>query len=256
MKSSTITVFASLAALVSASWRVDIWNAFPDPKYWRPIIQSFGNAESIKAYVRVYMQPFRELQFAERSPANTGEMIKDVLKEVTEDSMNAIKKIQGIGESTFKARQEQKYRASIQKAFEFIEMKEKRYQPIFHASTIVQFLSQRVDDMAIVAEGNYKSFKKQLKHYTRYLKKMHMKFSSMRADKIIILIPHNYDMNEIEDYSAKKIIGVYRKGADLSKSDVRKLKNKLHTLGNSAAKLATSTLATFVSLAFTLLFFT
>lgn len=256
MKLPTVTVFASLVALSSASWRVNVWNAFPDPKYWRSIIQSFGNSKSIRAYVRVYMQPFRELQHAERSSASTGEVIKDVLKEVTEDSMKALKKIQGIGESTFKARQEEKYRASIQRAFESIETKEKKYRPVFHASTIVQFLSQRVDDMAILAEGNYKSFKKQLKHYINYLKKMHMKFSSMRADKIINLIPHNYDTNEIEDYSAEKILGVYQKGADLSKSDVRKLKNKLHTLGNSATKLATSpVIVTFISLAFTLLFF-
>lgn len=237
MKSGMIKCVFIVSAMLMASVRSDSyytnpWHILPKTDDWRYIMSSFELGDQIPAYVGIYVQPFRELQAAERHDNISNIAIKNsviALLDMGQQSINDL----NVTKESFVNRDKRAFGRALLKAMGIFRSPDAgRLSPVFSRRAAGQFFYQRFDDM-LVASREYSDFTSRRKDFARFLRMAQVQMKQWDARDFAFLVPRNLDFDLIEKYSAKVIKTRYDNSTFTDK-EISDLQYKLQSLGNDA----------------------
>lgn len=237
MKVSIISSIFAVSALLVVSVRSDSyytnpWNILPKTNDWGYILSSFESRDQIPAYVGIYVQPFRELQAAERRDNISNIAIKDSVIALLSMGQRSINDF-NVTKESFVSRDKRAFKGALLKAMDpFRGTDDDRLFPVFSRRAAGQFFYQRFDDM-LVTSKEYSDFTGRRKDFARFLRMAEVQMKQWDAHDFAFLVPRNLDFELIEKYSAKVIKARYGNYTFTDK-DIRDLRYKLYSLGNDA----------------------
>ncbi len=224
-----------LVGISAASNVLDPWGYLPPKQDWPLIIKSLEDVDQVKSYVRIYTQPFRELQTAERSASISPDVVKASTVAMLELSHTACRMF-NISEATFEKHSKDSFRQALEDATGVFEGPNAQHlEPIYKIRSVRNFVFQRLDDM-LVAAKKYKDFMQAKQSYEKHLEYAHRIMKNWESSRYKYIVPRNLDLDLVRKYSVEAISA--RLDKKLEAEDVDSLRWQLSSLGNGASKLA------------------
>lgn len=239
MKGALVACVLLVATVKSDSYYTKPWNILPKTDDWKYIMRSFESGDQIPAYVGIYVQPFRELQAAERHANISSAAIKDSVIAMVDMGQQSIGNF-NVSEESFASRDKKAFRRALRQAMgPFRAPNADQLLPVFSKRAVGQFFYQRFDDM-LVASKEYSDFTSRHKDFSRFLRMAQVQMKQWDARDFAFLVPRNLDFDLIEEYSVR-VIQTCHDNATLTDKDIRDLQYKLRSLGNDATTMLAST---------------
>jgi hypothetical protein len=246
-------IFLSFAAVIVFGYNSqDLFDLFPNKNGWKRLSKTLKNDHEVPKYVRIYAEPFKQLQKSSRNDTITVGMIKQSVLIALHLTIEASKTFK-LRKQDFRSRDMKDIRSMINKALTTFDLRmAEKLSPVFTPLALKNFASQRFEDM-FFANKKYGDFRKERSQFENKLKQLRADLKKAKGSDLRNLILITADIEEIEKRTSRNLIA-FRNEVDYIKmdEDFQKAETRVKKLGSDASSVKVE--AMFLILCFAIYF--